>query len=270
MVVPFRCVLCLAEQMRDFTTHRFRDLIVSLKESGYSFVTFDQYIRGPNPTRLVILRHDVDLRPGRAAATAAIEAELGIKGTYYFRIVPGSWDPDIVVSIGRLGHEIGYHYEDLTLAGGDTGLALELFRRHLDMIRSVWPVSTVCMHGSPLSEWDNRDLWRIRSYRDFGVLGEPYFDVDFTQVGYLTDTGRRWDGKSVSVRDKLESAARGRHRSTQDVIRSVEEGTLPSQLMITVHPQRWTNDPIDWMWEVIVQRAKNEVKRAMIVMKGRR
>ncbi len=59
------------------------------------------------------------------------------------------------------------------------------------------------MHGSPLSKWDNRDLWKKYDYRDFGIIAEPYFDLDFDEVFYLTDTGRRWDGSSVSVRDKV-------------------------------------------------------------------
>jgi len=61
------------------------------------------------------------------------------------------------------------------------------------------------MHGSPLSKWDNRDLWKRYNYRDFGIIGEPYFDVNFDKVLYLTDTGRRWDGEGVSVRDKVTS-----------------------------------------------------------------
>jgi hypothetical protein len=40
---------------------------------------------------------------------------------------------------------------------------------------------------------------------DFGIIAEPYFDVDFKEVLYLTDTGRRWDGDEVSVRDKVEN-----------------------------------------------------------------
>jgi len=32
---------------------------------------------------------------------------------------------------------------------------------------------------------------------------EPYFDVDFKEVLYLTDTGRRWDGDAFNIRDKV-------------------------------------------------------------------
>jgi len=59
------------------------------------------------------------------------------------------------------------------------------------------------MHGSPLSRYDNRRICDKYNYRDFGITGEPYFDLDFTKVLYLTDTGRRWDGNKVSLRDKI-------------------------------------------------------------------
>jgi hypothetical protein len=59
------------------------------------------------------------------------------------------------------------------------------------------------MHGSPLSRYDNRKIWEQFDYRKYGIIGEPYFDVDFSKVLYLTDTGRRWDGEHVSIRDKV-------------------------------------------------------------------
>ncbi len=31
-------------------------------------------------------------------------------------------------------------------------------------------------------------------YNLIGILGAPYFDVNFNEVFYLSDTGRRWDG----------------------------------------------------------------------------
>ena len=65
---------------------------------------------------LVILRHDVDRLPENSLRTARIEQEMGIRGSYYFRIVPESWDEKIIKEIAALGHEIGYHYEDVDLA----------------------------------------------------------------------------------------------------------------------------------------------------------
>jgi hypothetical protein len=84
-------------------------------------------------------------------------------------------------------------------------LAYEDFKANLERLRAIVPVSTVCMHGSPLSGINNLDLWKRYDYRELGVIGEPYLDVDFDEVFYLTDTGRRWDGEAVSVRDKVKA-----------------------------------------------------------------
>lgn len=125
------------------------------------------------------------------------------------------------------------------------------------------------MHGSPLSKWDNRDLWKKYDYRDFGIIAEPYFDIDFNDVFYLTDTGRRWDGSDVSVRDKV--AIKGQNafdnlnfRSTMDIINAAQKGLLPDRIMINTHPQRWFDFGIAWCWELISQNMKNVIKRLIV------
>lgn len=65
--------------------------------------------------KTIILRHDVDKLPENSLRFAQIQHELGIRGSYYFRMVPESFDTDIIKQIANLGHEIGYHYEDIDL-----------------------------------------------------------------------------------------------------------------------------------------------------------
>ena len=57
------------------------------------------------------------------------------------------------------------------------------------VLKGIWksfarwlPIETICMHGSPLSRYDNRKIWEKYNYRDYGIIGEPYFDVDFRKV----------------------------------------------------------------------------------------
>ncbi len=78
-------------------------------------MSFEEYIQNPKE-KFVVLRHDVDKLPANSLKTAKIEHGLGIKGSYYFRIVPENYNEYIIRQIADLGHEIGYHYEDLTLA----------------------------------------------------------------------------------------------------------------------------------------------------------
>lgn len=314
--------------MPDFTPNTYKLLLSTLLEQNYSFQPFIDFLRNPE-SMAVILRHDVDAGKMNSLRTAQLENELGIRGTYYFRMVPESFDKDVIKKIAVLGHEIGYHYEDvsvmaqtafakaLTVKGHKgTGtkwqkgsadeellakIAIESFKENLEKIRKILPVETICMHGSPLSRWDNRLLWKYYDYRDFGIVGEPYFDIDFGKALYLTDTGRRWDGGTVAVRDKVTSREEMRRRegdeemreegakeyryntippshypplspslsnkfhSTFDIINAARVNRLPDQIMLTVHPQRWNDRPLPWIRELIWQNVKNIVKRAIVI-----
>ncbi len=46
-----------------------------------------------------------------------------------------------------------------------------------------------------------------------------------------------------------------------------ERNRLPDQIMFTVYPQRWTDDPLQWTKELALQNAKNINKR-FIAQKG--
>lgn len=266
---------------RDFTISKYRDLLAALQRAGYTFVPFGdvcQSVQGqpdkPMPAgRYVMLRHDVDLRAANSLRSAQVEHELGIRASYYFRVIPESNRPDIIRAIAAMGHEIGYHYEDMSIAGGNVAQALTHFEKWLAYFRQFYPVRTICMHGAPASRYDGRDLWKSKSYRDYGIIGEPYFDLDFNKVFYLTDTGRRWDGYRVSVRDKVKQQEQwirqGRtFHTTDDIIRCLEDGTfetgIGNAVMITTHPQRWTDNTRLWMREYILQTLKNSVKRILL------
>ena len=42
------------------------------------------------------------------------------------------------------------------------------FKENLEKFRKVYLVKTICMHGSPLSKYDNRLIWEKYDYRDLG------------------------------------------------------------------------------------------------------
>lgn len=258
---------------RDFTLGKYTELLRVLDDNGYRFVTFEQYClekEALSDTKFVVLRHDVDLKPENSLATAQIEHSQGIRASYYFRVVEQSNRPEVIESIASMGHEIGYHYEDMSICGGDAAKAIAHFERQLYYFRQFYPVKTICMHGAPRSKYDGRDLWKSYDYHDYGIIGEPYFDMDFSKVFYLTDTGRRWNGFNVSIRDRIpvyqdQWVVDGLvYHSTDDIIKAVREATFPGGLMMTTHPQRWTDSWAEWLVEKGTQSVKNVVKRMMI------
>ena len=144
----------------DFTIKQYKLLLQSLKGEKYNFQTFDNFLKDPK-NKSIVLRHDVDLLPKNSLLFAQIQNELNIIGTYYFRAVPESWDESIIKEIASLGHEIGYHYENLTTCRGDFDKGIQDFEKNLGALRNLAPVSTICMHGSPMSKYDSKDLWKI-------------------------------------------------------------------------------------------------------------
>lgn len=245
--------------MTDFTPQKHRELILALRNAGYSFQTFEEYIKNP-ASKSVVLRHDVDDKPENSLRFGKIQHELGIKGVYYFRAVKKSWDEDIILQLHALGHEIGYHYETMAHANGNIEKAYSLFQENLQKLRKLVPVSTICMHGSPLSKFDNKELWKQKNYKDLGIIAEPYFDVDFNKVLYFTDTGMSWQNKSVSIRDKVNGTLGHPYSSTDEIIQALEKNELNHHLMFNFHPQRWNEGKLSWYKEFILQNIKNKVK----------
>ena len=258
--------------MRDFSLDIYRTLLETLIAKGYKIIPYSEYRKHvlSDNWKYVILRHDVDAKPWNSLKTAQIEHSLGAKATYYFRIGKESNVPEVIRAIAKLGHEIGYHYEDMSLCSGDPDAAWEHFKTWLEYFRQYYAVETICMHGAPTSKWDGKELWNKYDYRTVGVIGEPYMDTDFSDVVYYTDTGRCWDGYKVSVRDKIPGYQEDWTKNglswhaTKELIEAVEEDRFPKHAMITTHPQRWTNDAKEWWVEFLGQECKNIAKRILI------
>ena len=291
----------------DFTLQTYSDFLSTLSSSP--LCTFREYC-SLSVQNTIVLRHDVDGRPLNSLQFAQMQHCFGMMASYYFRIVPDSFDPLIIEAISRMGHEIGYHYEDVSLAAASLRVekyktkdpeifrerllekALESFASNLAVLRRYADIHTICMHGSPLSPWDSRLLWTKYNYRDFGLIGEPYLDIDFSKVAYYTDTGRCWDGDRSVIRDKplpaglaIDLATEKRIRlgersssslrsfptfhSTFDIIKAAELRALPDRVMFTFHPQRWHDCWLPWTQELVWQNCKNIVKYGVEQVRGR-
>lgn len=294
--------------MLDFSVSIFIHLLLTLKNHGYNFIPYanlfnDRYLQN-NLSKIIILRHDVEDKYPNALRLAQIENNLGLKGSYYFRLSNHENLGEYIKRIASLGHEIGYHYDDLSVCKGNTNEAVSRFLKNLTYLRSFGTVETITMEGAPLSKFDNRDLWKIPltpglidiiikdpslpsfvrtsfyenvkmtnlktlHYSLFNIKAEPYLDLDFNEFFYITDTGRCWNGYYYSVRDKIPQfkgwIKNGfSYRTTQDIIKAVENNQFPSKTMITIHPQRWHDKPLPWVKEWIGQNIKNIFKYFLI------
>lgn len=198
----------------------------------------------PRSAPLLLVRHDVDQSPRSALKMAAVEAEFGMRSTWYFR-----WrtaHPRVVEKIREAGHAIGLHYETLTrltlerhLAGDLTELipeARELLMQELATFRDRFgPVRSACPHGDTRAPGvHNATLLRGQDLNRYGIewdvndaVGERGIDV------WLTDRSR----------------AEGSWGSSLDPIDLIVDRRSP--LLLVVHPNNWVSGAALW-WDRLV------------------
>ena len=249
----------------DYRIKIFEKLLKCIKEF-YSLSICNQTLS--NSLGFVYLRHDIDKNQKNALRIAKIEHELDIHGTYYFRIHPKVFKPEIIKEIAGMGHQIGYHYEDFTKHHGNTEKAIASFEKNLAKLREIVPITTICMDGRPMSKYNNLNLWKYYDYKNWGIDFEPYLDIDFNKVLYITDTGRGWNLLKYNVRDKVRNPFNYHDKTTKELIKDIENGKLPNQIMITIHPQRWNDNWFLWLRELVLQRIKNMVKWTLIKLRS--
>ncbi|WP_367343962.1 hypothetical protein [Methanomethylovorans sp.] len=239
----------------DFTMDKYEIICQNLLKAKLTSSTVKDFLLKKNKSRIVILRHDVDKDPNLALKMAKIEYLYGIRSTYYFRYKRGVFDSNIIKNISNMGHEIGYHYEVLDKAKGDYFLAMEIFKEELKCLRNIAEVSTICMHGNPLTPWVNKDIWKKYNFEDFGILGEAYLSLNFNDIYYFTDTGRSWNSSKYSVKDIIDNYPIHKINSTDDLIDFMYK--TDKNMCILVHPNRWKDKLISWYIELIYQNIKN-------------
>lgn len=216
-----------------------------------------------------ILRHDVDRRIGTALRMAELEHSHGVRSTYFFRRSMVKDSPEIIKQVSDFGHEVGLHYECLDCAKGDVSTAVKVLGDDLAAFRSVCPVTSLSMHGNPLTKFDNRDIWLSHGRGEFGLVGEAYMDVDFSNLLYYSDTGRTFSDTCFNLFDHVPEG-KGKVEDQPEISSTSDLIDLLSKdgrgFYVLIHPNRWSAGRLEWIldsfWDCCVNYSKLLFKKA--------
>ena len=241
-------------QWKDFTQNAYRKLLGSVKERGYRFAFFDK-----RPTdKHVLWRHDIDMSLERAMILAGIEAELGVKSTFFVNphsIYYSILEPDSLAHFRDVlskGHRLGLHfdadaYEFSKMASGVSRETLEQALSNERGLLENWldtPIKAVSFHNPEaenLLRFDDLCLaGMVNTYAR--EIGENYL--------YGSDSNGYW-----------------RHGSLSDLVESADG----KNLHILTHPVWWTKNPMAPRERVqtAVQRRADSVMRIYDEMMSR-
>lgn len=247
----------------DLTIENYRLLCNAIKQKQAD-CRLISYLSSAKSGGAIILRHDVDRKPKRALRMARLENEAGIQSTYYFRLTREVFRPEIMQEIEKLGHEVGYHYEVLVKAKGDFAEAMHIFRNELMNIRKHVDIRTICSHGSPLSKFDSRDIWKKFSYEDLGIAGEA--SISMADATYFSDTGGKW-GSMANVRDRAISNRSQPFVQTTSQIIDYVNLNFSDIIYINAHPERWSSNAFESFSQQMKDSIINIVKYIILMLK---
>lgn len=227
--------------------HEYRRFLELARRHGYRIVSLESWVgegRSDGPPTL-ILRHDVDQHPRSALTMAAIEDDLGVGSSWYFR-----WrtaHPTVIAELDRRGFEVGLHYETLTRNAIDQGgsdlvdeALLERSRHDLRAEISAFanlfgPLRSAVPHGdSRIPEVHNADLLRGEDCSEYGIE----FDANEAMRGrplghWLTDRSSAEGGWKDGI--------------DPDGLFAAEV----SPILSVTHPNNWASGPSLWVDRVL-------------------
>jgi hypothetical protein len=229
----------------------YRQLLGLALAQGYSLVSLESWLADPElatlPTVMVV-RHDVDQFPASALRMAKIEAEFGIRSTWYFR-----WrtaHPAVVLAIRQAGHEVGLHFETLTrellrrgLGAADADALIPearlLLREELAAFAARYgPASSACPHGDTrMAGVHNGVLLRGEDLAAYGIRWEANAAVGRLPLDmWLTDR----------------SSACGGWKDRLDPVDLLIDRRSP--ILAVVHPNNWVSGAALWCDRILCER----------------
>lgn len=238
---------------RAFTYEHYERLLDELADPGRCrVVPLREFTATVDPARAVVgLRHDVDQRLDRAADFAVLEAERGLRATYFVLQSAGYWRrPGLVEALLRMqesGHEIGWHNDLVTTECVHGVDARALLSRELVRLRNAGlSIEGVAAHGAP-------SCYRY-GYRNGYFFFPDEADAHFPNVdtvdgplgkrrvprGTLAEYGFTYDAYHLDNTTYFSDASfssEGRRWHTDDLdLGSLGPG---SRTIILTHPDHW-------------------------------
>lgn len=149
-----------------FSIAHYHELLEAARRGGYRISGFDR----PPAAGDLILRHDVDISLDAALAMAELEADEGIRSTWFlmtrsvFYNLASSEGERTIARLRALGHRVAHH--------------------------AVWPHIDLDERFDPVVAWHNPDP----EYMSAPIAGavNVYAEPHFSRPSYRSDSNQRW------------------------------------------------------------------------------
>ncbi|MES2984404.1 MAG: hypothetical protein V4735_04355 [Pseudomonadota bacterium] len=205
--------------MLEFSPAGYGHLLTAIKTHGYRTIPFDAAVQTTEPSRRLLLRHDIDFSLDYAHAMATQEAAMGLTATYFVMLrspmynLMSRHNATRLRDIAAMGHAIGLHFDAAYNQGSERSLAAWIrFEAETLSALAATPVTAFSLH-QPSPEVLQQNIL-------IEGLVNTYHPTQLAAFTYLSDSNRDWRGK--------------------DPIALMQAGTPHIHLL--THPMWWMNE----------------------------
>jgi hypothetical protein len=200
----------------EFTYSWYERFIRELRSAGYDDRTFGDDLGEGD----VLLRHDVDLSLESAIRMARLEADMGVRATYFVLLSSPLYNPltgtarDRVREIESLGHDVALHFSTHEYWDGSRVPTTDALEARVREEREV--LDTVADRTAEAVSFHIPPQWVLD--RAFDGLRSAYAPEYFSDAGYIADSGQRWREDRPRIAD------------------------LPETVQVLTHPGLWGDE----------------------------
>lgn len=184
---------------------------------------FSDFCQEPSAENYFILRHDVDLSPNAALKMATLEAEMGIRASYFLLFTSPTYNllseqhRDFPRRLTDLGHEVGLHYDVRAYAQLSEPSLLGSLLMEAELLGKLsgTEVQSIAMHNPSTCGED--------PFRNVEGFINAYADQFTKKMPYLSDSGGAWRDSTILAL----------------------QGNIPPRFQLLIHPIFWGEDNAD-------------------------
>jgi hypothetical protein len=136
-----------------FTYKAYKEILKSALDSGYEVLSIRDFLqKASTPSKVLLLRHDIDKNPHSMYPLAEVELNLGVKSSIFVRVMGADYNPvsysvtNDLMDLEKNDFEIGLHSNFLEFASNTNLDPISVLTTETQLLSSIYKIKGISCH----------------------------------------------------------------------------------------------------------------------------
>lgn len=136
-----------------FTYKAYSEILKSALDSGYEVLSIRNFLQKSScPSKVLLLRHDIDKNPHSMYPLAEVELKLGVKSSIFVRVMGADYNPvsysvtNDLMDLEKNDFEIGLHSNFLEFASNTNLDPISVLTTETQLLSSIYKIKGISCH----------------------------------------------------------------------------------------------------------------------------